>query len=239
MPNLIPIHVGRIGDKIEPLMVKPYDKSSSPESSEAPRGDPGRREIIIPYLPDARPTTAVKHVAIHMSLTQLQESGYYERYVALIEPSILVQLHSGLAMSWTPIELALAHYQACENLMLTNEQLAAMGTGVGTRVSERTLVMSSKPSHDGSVDLWNELDAVQRMWARLYQGGNAQVVKIGPKEMLLEVRDFRLTRFHYYRQAQVTFISSAYRATGARLTGARLVRYSAARDEVTYRFSWE
>lgn len=219
-------------------MAKPVDNSSLFESVELPLVHTGPSEIIIPHAADARPVTAVKHVALTMSLTQLQESGYYERYVQQVDPEVLKQLHSGLAMAWTPVELALAHYQACENMMLTNEQLAALGKGVGTRISETTLVVSPK-SREGGADLWKELDSVHRMWARLNQGGSAQVTRLGPNEMLLELRGFKLPRFRYYRQAQVTFICSAFAATGVRMTSARLVRYSAPRDEVSYRFAWE
>lgn len=220
-------------------MAKPFDNSSFSDSVELPLVHKGPGEIIIPHAADARPVTAIKHVALTMSLTQLQESGYYERYVQLIDPEVLKQLHSGLAMAWTPVELALAHYQACENMMLTNEQLAALGKGVGTRISETSLVVSSKASREGGADLWKELDSVHRMWARLNQGGSAQVTKLGPNEMLLELRGFKLPRFRYYRQAQGTFICSAFAAAGVRMTSARLVRYSEPRDEVSYRFSWE
>ena len=219
-------------------MAKPFDHSPLSESVELPLHPGGRAEVVIPHLADARPVTAVKHVALIMSLTQLQESGYYERYAQLVDPEVLKQVHSGLAMAWSPVELALAHYQACENMMLTNEQLAALGKVVGTRISETTLVVSAK-SREGGADLWKELDSVHRMWARLNQGGSAQVSKLGPNEMLLELRGFKLPRFRYYRQAQVTFICSAFAAAGVRMTSARLVRYSEPRDEVSYRFTWE
>jgi hypothetical protein len=106
---------------------------------------------------------------------------------------------------------------------------------VGARVVGTTLVVSPK----AGADLWKELDGVHRMWARLNQGGSAQVTKLGPNEMLLELYGFQLTRFRYYRQAQVTFICAAFAAAGVRMSSARVAGFSAARDEVSYRFTWE
>lgn len=220
-------------------MAKPFDSRGSLDAGELPLVHTGPREIVIPHSADARPVTAVKHVQLHMSLAQLKQSGFYERYVQLVDPEVLKQLQGGLAMAWTPVELALAHYQACENMMLANEELGALGKSVGARIAETTLVVSAKATREGGVDLWKELDSVHRMWARLNQGGSAQVTKLGPTELLLELRGFKLPRFRYYRQAQVTFISSAFAATGVRMASARMVGYSGPRDEVSYRFTWE
>ena len=197
------------------------------------------REILSPHDPDARPVTAVRNVILQASLTQLRDRGHYPRYAALIAAHTLEQLTAmSVAPGWVPIELALAHYEACDNLMLTREQFAEMGGGVGERVQETVLVSPAKKAREAEYDPWNATGPLNRMWARLYQGGSVQVVKVGPHDKLLEQRGFVLSQFHYFRQAQVAALKAIHAALGTRSVETKLESYSPARDELIVRVSW-
>ena len=195
-------------------------------------------EIVIPHDPTRGKLTAVRNVVIQSSLAQLQANGFYERYAKLIASDVLDQLRSDLSPGWIPIELALAHYQACEDLRLSISEITALGLRVGDRLQETSLVSPAKKLRDAGVDLWAEVKALQRMRERLYNGGSGQIVKIGPKEMLVEYRGFVLSRFHYHRHAQIAVLRAAYSSVGARITQLKAVHYSEPRDEVTYRVCW-
>ncbi len=208
--------------------------ASHPEESFTIEG----REIVIAHEREVRPCTAVRNVVIQSSLSQLQDAGYYERYLTLIDPDRLQALLSSFAPGWTPIELALAHYEACDKLGLTQEEHAKLGQRIGARLQETALVTAAKRSRDADFDLWNATGNLHRMWARLYQGGSCQVVKLGPKDKLVELRAFALSRYRYYRNAQLAGIGAAYEALGARLETLRVLSYNAARDELTFRFTW-
>jgi len=196
------------------------------------------REVIIPHLADVRPCSAIRNVVIQSSLAQLKEEGFYERYLKHIDPQKLEELKATFAPGWTPIALAHEHYQACEDIGLTEEEIARLGQRIGWRLHETTLVHSAKRNPDPSFDLWEAAGALYRVWARTYEGGSCQVVKLGPKDKLVELKGFSLTRYRYYRVAQLHGIGSAYQRFGARLEMLKIVTYNPTGDELTFRFTW-
>jgi len=195
-------------------------------------------QVIIPHVADFHPVTAVKNVLIQASLSQLQNAGFYERYSKLVDPMVLEQLLSSLGPGWIPIELADAHYAACERLDLNPDELEKLGEEVGDRLQNTSLVSAAKNSRQEDVDVWAVAGSLHRMWARLYQGGSAQLSKAGPNEQLLELRGFKLTRYLYYRNASVPAIGAAYLALGVRLESLTIAKYLSSRDELTYRLRW-
>jgi hypothetical protein len=209
----------------------------APPLSEQRSGYTDEREILMPYEPDAGSLTAVKNVLLQSSLAELKAHGHYERYASLIEPQILEQLLASLGPGWVPVELALAHYEACDNLMLTPEQFALMGQGVGTRVKDAVLISLAKKVREANYDLWLSVGPLNRMWPRLFQGGSVQVSKVGPKAQLIEQKGYVLNRYHYYRQSHISAVRATYDALGATST-VKLLSYSAARDEMVVHVSW-
>jgi hypothetical protein len=204
----------------------------------APKSAADTREIVIPHQPGSGPLTAVRNVLIQASLGQLKTQGHYDRYVRLIEPRQLEDLLSRLGPGWIPVELALSHYEACEKLELTAEDFEAMGAAVGDRVQETLLVSPAKKAQKADFDLWQAIPALQRVWPRVFQGGSAQIVRLGPKDMAVEERGFVLNRFHYYRQAHVAALRSTYSAVGTRITLVKVASYDPAKDEMIVRVAW-
>jgi hypothetical protein len=196
------------------------------------------REIVIPHDPAAGPLTAVRNVLVQASLSQLKIHGHYERYTRLIEPHLLEQLLSSLAPGWIPVELVLAHYEACENLGLGREDFEAMGEGVGDRVQDTMLISPAKKAREADFDLWQGVHALQRVWPRVFKGGSVQVVKVGPRAMLVEELGFVLNRYQYYRQAHLAALRTTYGALGTRVTLVRVVSYHAGTDEMVVHVAW-
>ena len=197
------------------------------------------REIVTPHDPAAGPVTAVRNMILQASLAQLRASGHYDRYATLIDLQVREQLLAmSIAPGWIPIELVLAHYEACDNLMLTREQFAEMGAAVGERIQETALVSPAKKTRDADYNPWDAVGPLQRMWARLYQGGSVQVVRAGPKTKLLEQRGFQLSRYNYYRQAQSAALKAVHAALGTQNLETKVESYSPARDELVIRVSW-
>lgn len=196
-----------------------------------------KREIIFHHLPDFRRCSAVRNMVIQSSLAMLEEEGYYERYLELIDPKKLEELRT-IAPGWTPIALAHAHYQACDDLGLTQDEIARLGQRIGQKLHETTLVHSGKRKPGVDFDLWEATGALYRTYARTYEGGTLQVVKLGPKDKLLELKGFSLSRHRYYRIAQLHGIASAYQSFGVRLETVKIVNYNPTADELTFRFTW-
>lgn len=214
-------------------------------AKDPPRGPPlstseefETNEIIVPHGADISPVTAVKIVVLQSSLTQLENGGHLDRYVRLVDPNVLERVRTSLASEWAPIEVAEAHYQACENLGLSDDELAELGRRVGDRLQATSLVSSAKKARESDFDFWSAGGSLHRMWARLYQGGSVQVVKVGSRAKVLELVGFRLGRYRYYRNAQLFALRAAHEALGARLESVRNLSYNAARDELRVRVAW-
>ena len=196
------------------------------------------REIIAPHVEPVQPVSEVKNVLLQASLSQLHTKGLYPRYDNLVDPGIPEEISSTLAMSWVPVDLAVAHYRACENMTLGSAVLKDLGAGVGERMKGTSLVSTSKSMPTSSGDLWTSSGALLRMWARHYRGGSVQVAKLGACEMELDLRGFVLNQFRYFRHAQLEVIAAAFAAIGARETMVKIVQYSGSKDELTLRISW-
>ena len=208
-------------------------------SAEELSDDPARgREIVIPHVADIKPSTAVRNVLIQSSLAQLKDEGFYDRYLKHIDPRTLLELESSFGPGWMPIALAHAHYQACDAMGLTQEEIMRIGQRIGRRLQETTLIHSAKRNPTADFDLWEASGALHRGYARTYQGGSCQVVKLGPKDKLVELRGFVLSRYRYYRMAQLYGMGAAYERLGVKLETQKIVAYNPTADEVTFRFTW-
>jgi hypothetical protein len=221
-------------------MPKPHDPRLPLSVDDAPaKGtDDASRVIMIPHDSEAGPVTAVKNVLIQASLAELKSHGHYERYSQLMAADALDTLRLSLAPGWIPIELALAHYEACDKLELTPAQFAAIGNDVGDRVQDAVLVSLAKKVRAANFDLDAALGPLQRMWPRLFQGGSVQTVSVAGKERLIEERGFRLNRYHYYRQGHVAALRATYAALGIRVIDIKVDHYDALSDEMVVRVSW-
>jgi hypothetical protein len=182
--------------------------------------------------------TAVKHLVLQSSLKHLQERGHFERYKALVDPAVLERLQTGVASEWTPIDVADAHYAACDNMLLDDQEIANVGQATGDRLQRILLVSATKKSGAAERDVWSAGGQLHRLWGRNYQGGSLQIVKLGEKEKLLEIRGLQLNRYRYFRCAQLTVMTANYEALGVRSTSARIASYNPSTDELAILMTW-
>jgi hypothetical protein len=197
-----------------------------------------RGEILIPHEADFQPLMAVRNTIIQASLGELREAGYYERYAQNIHPSILHELTSNLAPSWVPIDLADAHYQACDGMGLNAEELHRIGQAVGVRVRQTSIVVPGNKTSDAPVNVWTIVGQLHRVWKRVYQGGSVQIVKLGPRDELIELRGHSLYRHSYFRFGSLAAITAAHEAVGARIEMNRIVRYDPQTHEIVIHLAW-
>lgn len=205
--------------------------------SNAKRPEASKPEEIYAHVPDAAPVSAVKGALLHTSIAQLKANEHYLRYLSLVDPTVPERIMTTLAISWIPIGLATAHYQACDNLMLSAEAINSLGVRVGDRMQQTSLAASARSTQKNE-EVWEHVGALHRMWARHYQGGSVRVVKLGPHDMQLEQRGFVINQFRYYRLAQLAAIGISFEAIGARMSTLRIVSYSAPRDELVMQLGW-
>jgi|SoiMethySBSTD1v2_1073268.scaffolds.fasta_scaffold02406_21 hypothetical protein len=197
-----------------------------------------RGEILIPHEEEYQPVMAVRNTLLQASLSELRDAGYYERYARNIDPAILRELSSNLAPSWVSIDLADAHYQACDEMSLSTEELHGLGQAVGVRVRQTSIVVADNRTSNAPVDVWTIIGHLHRVWKRVYQGGSVQITRLGPRDELIELRGHTLYRHAYYRFASLAAITAAHEAVGARIELNRIVRYDVMTHEIVYHLAW-
>jgi hypothetical protein len=213
-------------------MSNPFDTKLA-----SPLLDSEGHEIIVPHERELRPVSAVKNVVLQSSLTQLEKFGLYQRYAERVEPGVIAEIRAGLASGWSPVKLAHAHYKGCDAMGVSSEELSQLGQRVGDKLQQTSLVSAAKKSRDLHDDGWHGTGALHRMWARLYQGGSVQVVKLGATDKLVELRGFGLTTYHYYRHGTLAVLTAANAALATRVQ-VGIVGYREARDELQIRVTW-
>ena len=95
------------------------------------------REETILALPDPRTAipsvTAFRSTWVVSSLESLRLGGYWDRYLEKLVDH-RDEVLSCVAGVWLPIDVARAHYRACDALGLSSEDMSALGRGPGGQV---------------------------------------------------------------------------------------------------------
>lgn len=167
-------------------------------------GAPREREEVIVPLPapreTIRPATEYRSTWLVSSLQALRARGLFDEYrrnLRAHEETIL----SALVGVWLPMDVARAHYDACERLGLSEAEQVAMGDAVGDRMRGTLLATVVKTARGAGVTPWTIIPHVARICARGTNGGGAAAYKLGPKEARLEFVGVELFDVDYFRNA--------------------------------------
>lgn len=162
-----------------------------------------REEIILPFPAEREsipPATAYRSTWIVSSLQTLRERGHFEAYRRNLAAHH-DRIFSALAGSWLPMDVARAHYEACNRLGLGLEEQIAMGLGVGGRAQGTLLSTAVKAARGAGVTPWTIIPQFDRLYRRAANGGAAAVFKLGPKEARGEFVGCELFDIDYFRHA--------------------------------------
>jgi hypothetical protein len=168
--------------------------------SRAPRN---REEVMLPFpgpREAIRPATGYRSTWLVSSLQTLRERGHFEDYRRLLAAHHDTIL-SALAGSWLPMEVAKAHYDACNRLGLGAEEQVTMGMNVGNRAQGTVLSSAVMAARGAGVTPWTIVPQFDRLYRRGVNGGAAAVFKLGPKEARAEFVGCELFDIDYFRHA--------------------------------------
>lgn len=197
------------------------------------------QHILFPHDANPTPVTAVRRMLVHSSMRELQHLGYYERYCSLIAPQSLAQICELIGPGSMPIELALDHYQACDLLQLSDEQIHEAGLRAGNNIGEALMVASKQLATTSESGAWGVIGAFYRMSRRIYDGGSSQYVKLGPNSLQIEYKLNPLFAIHYYRLAYGGFIQRAFGNASLEVQDFRLSPYAPRQGEIVARLQWK
>ena len=195
-------------------------------------------ETIVPFAaPEAQlpPLSGVRSTLLQTSLQALRTQGYLDKYFEKLPVEHHMTMRSLPGAIWVPIELARAHYRACDAIDIPPSDLFVIGTDVAERIQGTFLGTIVRLAKGSGVTVWTGLSQVKRLTERVFQGAGAAVYKIGPKEARLVFAANELCGIRYFR--------SGLRGT---LTGsmelfcrkAYVREVTATSSGVTYRASW-
>jgi hypothetical protein len=158
-------------------------------------------DVVLPFPAEAVATRAVRSTVIIWSIATLREAGYYDAWHAALDPAYRDTVVQVVAGVWLPLDAALAYYRACDSLGLSSDAVAKLGGATFVRVQGTLLGTVLRMANGAGVTPWTIVPHLQRFWNRAYQGGAAQVLRMGPKDAQLSVTRCQLGESHYYRNA--------------------------------------
>jgi Protein of unknown function (DUF2378) len=173
-------------------------------------------QVLIAHVAQLQPVTYVRSTILQSSLASLRTRGSFDEWCRLVDPDYRDIIVESLAPTWLPISVGVAHYTACEALMLPQSEQVAMGEVVGDRIQGTfmgTLMRSARAAGMNPMILLSQFD---RMWARVFQGGSIQLVQTGPKDLDIEVRGLPLVRLPYFRTAFCGVVRAGIAFSGVR-----------------------
>jgi hypothetical protein len=162
----------------------------------------GEAEWVVP-LPKPRDeiadATHFRSTWLTASLQTVRERGLYDRYEEKLDPQHKAAVLGAVPGVWLPMEVAYAHYLACEQLELPGTELYAIGKAAMRRANVTTMQFASRVAQGAGVTPWTILAQAPRFWERTCLGGALAVARLGPKEARIEMLGFPLAELRYNR----------------------------------------
>jgi hypothetical protein len=167
-------------------------------------------ELLTEYRSPAGPLVSQVHGALIASSIQvLRNAGHFTRYESRLSHAWRERVLGVQTMGFVPLELASAHYEACDALELEAQELAAIGEVLSKRYGETVFGTLLRTSRSAGIEApWVALRSLGRMWERMFVGGSIFVQRTGPKDIFLEECGNPLSQFRYFKTAHLGWIQS-------------------------------
>jgi hypothetical protein len=195
-------------------------------------------EVLISLPEHLAPVTSVRSTLIQSSLESLRKHGHFDRYLTLVDPRFRERIVETIAPEWLEMELAVAHYTACDALFLQHDELIEIGEAVGDHIQGTFVSMIVRRARVLGLTPWVPLGQVQRLWDRLMRGGGVSLVRTGPNEARIEVCLLPLAQFTYFRTGFCGVISSGVKLGAGRNVTIRVLPSVQHEQRCVFRCSW-
>lgn len=167
-------------------------------------------ELIADYKSSEGPTVLqVRGSLLVSSLQTLRERGLYERYLPHLNGGQRDQILYCVAASWLPVEIAMAHYAACDAMGLSVQELDALGGDVSKRIMGTFLATLVRSARHVTTPTSIPLRQYPKLWERLLLGGACKVHMTGPKDGRVESYGVPMFKYQYFRTAYVGMVRGA------------------------------
>ena len=148
-----------------------------------------------------RPLRQVRSTLLVASLAALRDLGRMDDYQRALPPEHHAAILEAIPGNWMPVEIALAHYQACDSLGYSHTAMVDIGRRVGDRLRGTLLGTAVRLSKKVGVTPWSVLPLIPRFWTRLFDGSGMVGWRLGPKEARIDIFEMPLCDTAYFRNA--------------------------------------
>jgi hypothetical protein len=159
-------------------------------------------EVFLP-LPAPRnklpPTSQFRSTWIVSSQNALKHRALFDRYLDLLPPQHRETLAVAIVGGWMPIDVAAAHYEACEELGLSAGDQLEIGRAVSRYLDNTLLSTAVRLARTTGATMWTPISQLHRLWDRMFVGGGVCAFKIAEKEARVEIHECTLAPIGYFR----------------------------------------
>jgi hypothetical protein len=159
-----------------------------------------------PYLPFPVPREAIplareyRSTMLRSTVAILEQRGLHERYVAELAPEHREAILGSVPAVWLPLEVGMAHYEACDRLGLTEIEQASIGWETARRFHGPVMMTALRLA--GSVSSpWFAASLAHRNWGRVWKGSAMAITRLASDEALVELAGWPASRIAYARVA--------------------------------------
>jgi hypothetical protein len=159
-------------------------------------------EIVVAFpgpVESIAPTTEYRSTWLVSSLEGLRQQGHLDRYLDLLS-AYRDEILQTVAGAWVPIEVARAHYEACDRLGLTAPEIEHMARAAGT-IRRQWYSALIATAERGEATVWTVLPQLYKFWQRSATGGAVTVFSLGTNRARLEYVRCELFDIAYFREA--------------------------------------
>jgi hypothetical protein len=163
-------------------------------------------EVLVPFPGGGRRETVstaqrFRSTWLSSSLRSLRDRNLFDAYLTNLPPQHHEAVLTAVVGVWLPIEVAIAHYAACDALGLSNIDVIQIGRDATNHVHGTVLATFVRLARGAGVTPWTVLLRFQELWERIWLGGGVKVVKLGPKEARIEIAGWPCAGSVYCRAA--------------------------------------
>jgi hypothetical protein len=162
---------------------------------------PEERAVVLPLPATFERVRHIRSTLLLSSYASIRDAGYDTPYRAAFPREHHATLFEATAGMWIPIEVAVAHYNACATLGLSHDRQLTLGRDAGKKVEGTILGTAVRMAKEAGVTPWSIIPHFQRLWSRAFDGGALYVERRGPKEVHLEVHKAAQADCVYWRAA--------------------------------------
>jgi hypothetical protein len=196
-----------------------------------------QEEVVLPFPASSRervlPVTRVRGTWIASVLRSLKASPHFDAYVAALDPMTRSAVTGAMAGDWLDVAVLMAHYEACDQLSLSGEEIARVARESLQNAQGSLLAVTAR----AVATPWMLFGQLQRFWDRLFMGGGTAVFKLGPKEARVEIVGFPGCSSRYCRIATRTIAQMAFEAISQRAFVTELPRHASS-TTMAMRVAW-